>query len=85
VSSGGDAPERAAGAKEACTSQLPSLMESFFSTLKTERCNRRSYQTRDEARADAFDYIEKFYNLRRRPSTLDYLSPAEFDQQAGMC
>jgi putative transposase len=32
-----------------------------------------------------FDYIEKFYNLRRRHSTLDYLSPAQFEQQAGMC
>ena len=60
-------------------------MESFFSTLKTERCQRRSYQSRDEARADVFDYMEKFYNLRRRHSTLNYLSPAEFERLAGMC
>ncbi len=35
-------------------------MESFFSTLKAERTNRRRYVTRDEARADVFDYIERF-------------------------
>ena len=56
-------------------------MESFFSTLKTERCNRKIYRTRDEARADVFDYIERFYNPRRRHSTLDYLSPLEYEQQ----
>ena len=39
-----------------------SAMESFFSSLKTERVNRRAYATRDEARADVFDYIERFYN-----------------------
>jgi putative transposase len=56
-------------------------MESFFSTLKTERCSRKVYRTRDEARADVFDYIERFYNPRRRHSTLDYLSPMEYEQQ----
>ncbi len=56
-------------------------MESFFSTLKTERCNRKIYRTRDEARADVFDYVERFYNPRRRHSTLDYLSPLEYEQQ----
>jgi len=56
-------------------------MESFFSTLKTERCSRKVYRTRDEARADVFDYIERFYNPRRRHSTLDYLSPLEYEQQ----
>jgi putative transposase len=56
-------------------------MESFFSTLKTERCSRKIYRTRDEARADVFDYIERFYNPRRRHSTLDYLSPLEYEQQ----
>jgi putative transposase len=38
------------------------VMESFFSTLKTERTSRKNYQSRDEARADVFDYIERFYN-----------------------
>lgn len=56
-------------------------MESFFSTLKTERMARKHYRTRDEARADAFDYIERFYNPRRRHSTLGYLSPVEFEKQ----
>ena len=37
-------------------------MESFFSSLKTERTARKVYRTRDQARADVFDYIERFYN-----------------------
>lgn len=37
-------------------------MESFFSSLKTERAERNTYRTRNEARADVFDYIERFYN-----------------------
>jgi putative transposase len=56
-------------------------MESFFSTLKTERVNRRRYATRDEARADIFDYIERFYNRRRRHSTLGQISPMEFERR----
>ena len=60
-----------------------SAMESFFSSLKVERVNRRQYRTRDEARADVFDYIELFYNPRRRHSTLQYLSPAAFEDAAG--
>jgi hypothetical protein len=50
-------------------------MESFFSSLKTERTARKLYRTRDEARADVFDYIERFYNSKRRHSTIGYLSP----------
>ncbi len=57
-------------------------MESFFSTMKTERVDRRPYATRDDARADVFDYIERFYNPRRRHSVLDYLSPVQFEEQA---
>jgi putative transposase len=57
-------------------------MESFFSSLKTERVNRRVYATRDEARADVFDYVERFYNRRRQHSTLGYLSPAAFEDAA---
>ena len=57
-------------------------MESFFSSLKTERTARKTYRTRDEARADVFDYIERFYNPKRRHSTLGYLSPMEFEMQA---
>lgn len=55
-------------------------MESFFSTLKTERTSRNSYRTRDEARADVFDYIERFYNPRRRHSTPGQLSPDQFEK-----
>ena len=58
-------------------------MESFFSSLKTERTARKIYRTRDEARADVFDYIERFYNTKRRHSTIGYLSPMEFERQAG--
>jgi putative transposase len=57
-------------------------MESFFSSLKTERTARKVYRTRDDARADVFDYVERFYNPRRRHSTLGYLSPIEFEEQA---
>jgi len=59
-----------------------SAMESLFSSLKTERTARKVYCTRDEARADVFDYIERFYNPRRRHSKLGYLSPMEFEARA---
>ena len=59
-----------------------SAMESFFSSLKTERTARKVYRTRDEARADVFDYIERFYNPRRRHSKLGYLSPMAFEAEA---
>lgn len=57
-------------------------MESFFSTLKIERTHRKQYVSRDEARADVFDYIELFYNPRRRHSTLGYLSPVDYEKSA---
>jgi putative transposase len=59
-------------------------MESFFSSLKTERTARKTYRTRDQAKADVFDYIERFYNARRRHSTLAYLSPMEFEKQGSL-
>jgi len=59
-----------------------SAMESFFSSLKTERVHRKVYRTRDQARADVFDYIERFYNPKRRHSTIGYVSPAEFERMA---
>ena len=59
-------------------------MESFFSTLKTEGTTRKIYRTRDQARADVFDYIERFYNVRRRHSTLRYLSPIEFEKHEAL-
>ncbi len=56
-------------------------MESFFSSLKTERVRGKVYRTRDAARADVFDYIERFYNTIRRHSTIGYLSPVEFERR----
>lgn len=59
-----------------------SVMESFFSSLKTERLSRHHYASRDAARADIFDYIERFYNPIRRHSTLGYVSPINFEYAA---
>ena len=59
-------------------------MESFFSSLKTERTARKTYRSRSEAKADVFDYIERFYNPKRRHSTLGYLSSIEFERKAGL-
>ncbi len=56
-------------------------MESFFSSMKIERTERKTYRTRDQAKADV-DYIERFYNPRRRHSTIGYLSPVAFEKQA---
>ena len=47
-----------------------SVMESFFSSLKTERTVRKVYRIREQTRADMFDYIERLYNSTRRHSTL---------------
>ena len=57
-----------------------SAMESFFSSLKTERTARKVYRTRAQARSDVFDYIERFYNPTRRHSTLGYVSPVQFEE-----
>jgi len=59
-------------------------MESLFSSLKTERTARKIYRSRDEAKADVFDYIERFYNSKRRHSTIGYMSPMEFERQVGL-
>ena len=59
-------------------------MESFFSSLKTERTARKNYRTRAQAKTDVFDYIERFYNPKRRHSTIGYMSPMEFERQAGL-
>ncbi len=57
------------------------VAESFFSTLKREQVDEQHYQTRQQAKTDIFGYIEGFYNSLRRHSTLDYLSPAEFERR----
>jgi len=56
------------------------VVESFFSSLKKERIKKRIYKTRNLARADAFDYIEVFYNRKRRHSHLGGVSPEAFEQ-----
>jgi putative transposase len=66
------------------TFQPDAATESFFSSLKTERTGGKTYRTRDEARADVFDYIERFYNLERRHSTIGFVSPMEFGRQVGL-
>lgn len=55
------------------------VVESFFGTLKTELIYRRSWPDRQAARSAIHDYIEVFYNRKRRHSTLGYRSPAEFE------
>ncbi len=57
------------------------VVESFFGSLKSERTHWRSYQNRDEARADIVDYITMFYNSRRLHSYLDYQSPDAFERK----
>ena len=59
-------------------------MESFFSSLKTERIARKTYRTRNQAKAEVFDYSERLYNSTRRHSTLGYLSPMDFERQANV-
>jgi putative transposase len=57
------------------------VAESFFNLLKRERIRRRLYKTRDEARQDVFDYIEMFYNPKRKHARNGMLSPIEFEKQ----
>lgn len=59
-------------------------MESFFSSMKSKRTPRKVYRTRNDARASVFDYIEHFYNPKRRHSTLGYLNPNDFENTAGL-
>jgi putative transposase len=56
-------------------------VESFFHSFKGECIDQESFQTRAQARQCTFDYIETFYNRTRRHSTLQYLSPVEFEQR----
>ena len=58
------------------------VVESFFGLLKRERVNRVRYRTRDQARADLFDYIEVFYNRKRRHGYLGNISPADFEERS---
>ena len=56
------------------------MAESFVSTLKRELLHRHSWPNRQAARTAIFEYIEGFYNTRRRHSSLGHLSPAEFEE-----
>mgnify|MGYP002682206558 CR=1 FL=1 len=56
------------------------MCESFFATLKKELIHRRSWPTKTELRTELFDYIEVFYNRRRRHSTIAGLSPARYEK-----
>jgi len=58
------------------------VVESFFSSLKMELIHTRSFRTRQEAKLALFEYIEVFYNRKRRHSSLGYLSPAEYERTA---
>jgi len=60
------------------------VAESFFNLLKRERIRRRTYKTRAEARQDVFDYIEMFYNPKRKHTKNGMLSPVEFERQRRM-
>jgi putative transposase len=57
------------------------VAESFFNLLKRERIRRKVYRSRDEARQDVFDYIEMFYNPKRKHVRNGMLSPVEFEQR----
>ncbi len=57
------------------------VAESFFHVLKRERIRRRTYETRDEARQDVFDYIEIVYNPKREHVRNAMLSPVEFERK----
>lgn len=57
------------------------VVESFFQLLKRERIRRKTYGTGDQARQEVFDYIEMFYNPKRRPSFSNDMSPMEHEKQ----
>jgi transposase InsO family protein len=57
------------------------VAESFFGTLKTELVDHEDYLNKQDAKQSIFEYIEVFYNRRRRHSYLGYISPAEFEER----
>lgn len=57
------------------------VAESFFQLLKRERIKRKVYTTREQARADVFDYIEMFYNPKRRHGHAADMSPRAYEKQ----
>ncbi|MBM4420890.1 MAG: IS3 family transposase, partial [Chloroflexi bacterium] len=57
------------------------MAESFFASLECELLDRSHFDTREQARVAVFDYLEAWYNPRRRHSSIGYASPAEFDRR----
>ena len=57
------------------------VAESFFQLLKRERIKRKIYSTREEARIDIFNYIELFYNSKRKHGSNNLLSPVEYENR----
>ena len=76
----GERPAREARQRENLEKALAANAEELYGRLST----RKVYRTRDAARADVFDYIERFYNTIRRHSTNGYLSPVEFERKVGL-
>ncbi len=56
-------------------------MESFFHSLKVEQVHHDDYRTRSEARSALFEYIELFYNRKRRHSAIGYMSPIDYEER----
>lgn len=56
------------------------ITEAFFKTLKSELIYFEKYQTRQQAHSSLFEYIELFYNQKRRHSAIDYLSPVQYEK-----
>ena len=59
-------------------------VESFFSSLKKEEIRRYIFKTREEARAEIFDYIEVFYNRARRHQYVGNMSPVAYEEQMAL-
>ncbi len=59
--------------------------ESFFKTIKSEVLNERYFKTYEEAKTCIFEYIEVFYNRERRHSSIEYMSPVEFEKKGDKC
>ena len=57
------------------------MCESLLGTMKIEKLNRQPWRTIDDVRAGVFEWIEPWYNRRRRHSSLGYLSPLEYESQ----
>ena len=53
--------------------------ESFFGTLKVELVHDENYKTREEAKSSIFEYIEAYYNTKRKHSTINYMTPNQFE------